>query len=272
MKKLLLIISLNVLLAISCNRVPSGVIPPDKMSRLMADVHTGEAVLEMNRTIYSNDSLRQLMKQSVLARHGVTGEEFDSSLTWYGRHIDKYMEVYDGTIEILDRRITETGNRIAADASLSIAGDSVDVWPSARYISIGPRSAAKTVIFSYSRDRNWQRGDSYTWRGKFFNTDTDGEWLLGVDYADGSSEWHSERINGDGWREIHMQTDSLRDPVRVYGYLHGKHKPSSDLRIDSIEMVRRRIVPETYRRTYFISIKKFNEPVEIADSIDTEQE
>ena len=115
------------LLTCACSKVPGGVIPPERMAELLADFHTGEAVVDMNRTEFYTDSLRQLYKQSVYARHGVTPEEVDSSFSWYGRHMAEYMDVYDRTIEILDRRLIETGNRIAAEAALSIAGDSVDV-------------------------------------------------------------------------------------------------------------------------------------------------
>ncbi|MDE6206615.1 MAG: DUF4296 domain-containing protein [Muribaculaceae bacterium] len=267
MRKLPILLTSSLCLLYACSGVPSGVIPPDKMSKLMADVHIAEAVLDMNRSTYSNDSLRQTMKQSVFARYKVTSAEFDSSLSWYGHHIEKYMEVYDGTIDILERRLTETGNRLAADASLSIAGDSVDVWPGARYIRIGAKAPSNTVVFDYSRDHNWERGDMYTWRGKFFNTYGDSEWLIGIDYADGSSEWHNERLSGDGWREMKVQTDSLRDPVRIYGYMLMKYRPGTEVVVDSLQMVRRRLNPESYRRSYFISLRKFNEPVEIPDSL-----
>jgi len=256
------LISLSVL-AVSCSNVPSGIIPQDKMADIMADIHVGEAVVEMNRSDYYGDSMKQVMKQSILYKYGVTTEEVDSSLAWYGRNIERYMEVYDKTIEILEHRIIESGNRIAAENALSIAGDSVDVWPGARYISFNDRMPSNLFTYSFSRDPNWERGDLYTWRAKFFNAGENSSWLIGADYSDGSTEYINAKIDGDGWREIKLQTDSLRDAVRIYGYFEAELHGAADLRIDSLEMVRKRVNPSQYMHTYTTRYDAFNDSVEI---------
>ena len=71
----------------------------------MADIHTGEAVVEQNRQYYPDDSARQVFRQSIYMKHGITPEQFDSSLSWYGHHITEYMALYDRTIEILENRL-----------------------------------------------------------------------------------------------------------------------------------------------------------------------
>lgn len=267
MRNLVKILTISLLLAVACKKVPSDVIQPDDMASLMADIHTAEAVVDMNHSSYSNDSLKLTMRQSVYMRHGVTSAEVDSSIAWYGRNIGHYMDVYDRTIEILEHRLIETGNRIAADNALSIAGDSVDVWPNARFISLNDRLPSHFVTFSFGRDPNWQRGDNYAWRAKFFNADTRMEWLMGIEYADGSIEWHNETPEGDGWKEISLQTDSTRQPTRLFGYLSGNNTRGTELRIDSVSLVRKRLDQNNYRRSYTNSIDNFNDPIEITDSI-----
>jgi len=237
------------------------------MASLMADIHTAEAVVEMNRSGFFDDSLKQAMRQSVYLRHGVNSQEVDSSIAWYGRNIKYYMEVYDKTIEILEHRLIESGNRIAADNALSIAGDSVDVWPNPRFISINDRLPSKLITFSFDRDRNWEKGDNYTWRAKLFNTDGVMEWLIGVEYSDGSVEWISQTPEGDGWKYIAIQTDSMRIPTRLFGYMSTINRPGSDLRLDSVELVRKRMNKELYRRTFSTEIADMYPPVEINDSI-----
>lgn len=273
-KKAAIILSLALLaLAPACSKVPSGIIPPHEMARLMADVHTGEAVVDNYRRIFNTDSMRQAMKQSVYMKHGYTTAEVDSSLAWYGRHIKLYMDVYDETIEILEGRLIESGNRVAAANALSIAGDSVDVWPGARYIIFNDRKPSPFITFSFDRDPNWERGDHYTWRAHFFNTPQNTRWLIGSQYADGTVETISETISGDGWKEIKIQTDSLSDPVRIFGYLYSIPKPGADMKLDSLELVRKRISPETYLRPYSIVNRHFYEETEIenyADSTATE--
>lgn len=267
MKNLARILLISILLFTACKKVPSHVIQPDDMASLMADIHTAEAVVEMNRSGFFNDSLKQAMRQSVYLRHGVTSQEVDSSIAWYGRNIKYYMDVYDRTIEILEHRLIESGNRIAADNALSIAGDSVDVWPNPRFISINDRLPSKLVTFNFDRDRNWEKGDNYTWRAKLFNTESVMEWLIGVEYSNGSVEWISQSTEGDGWRYIAIQTDSTRIPTRLFGYLTSINRPGTDLRLDSVELVRKRLNRENYRRTFSTDIDGMYPAVEINDSI-----
>ena len=85
----------------ACNKVPSEIIQPDEMALLMADVHTSESVIELNWDQFRSDSAKQVLKESVYAAHGVSAEQVDSSLAWYGRNIPYYMYVYDNTIAIL---------------------------------------------------------------------------------------------------------------------------------------------------------------------------
>lgn len=267
MKNLARILIISTLLLAACSKVPSHIIGIDDMAGLMADIHTAEAVVEMNYATYPSDSLKLVMRQSVYMRHGVNAATVDSSIAWYGRNIKYYMEVYDKTIEILEHRLIETGNRIAADNALSIAGDSVDVWPNARFISVNDRLPSSIITFSFKRDPNWQSGDAYAWRAKFFNIDEKLEWLIGVEYDNGKVEWINETPDGDGWKELALQTDSLHNPTRLFGYLSAPNKPGTELRIDSVALIRKRLNANNYNRPYTLSIENFNPPVEINDSI-----
>lgn len=229
------------LAAAACSRVPRGVMGHEKMAQFLADFHTGEAVVDMNRSEFRNDSMRQTYKQSVYAKHKVTPEEVDSSFAWYGRHMAEYIEVYDRAIEILDLRIIETGNRIAAEAALSVAGDSVDVWPYSRFITFNELSPSPFAGFSFRVDENWEKGDTYTWRGKFFNNSETLHWTVVAEYDNGMVETYSRTFSGDGWNEVAFQTDSTKTLTRFYGFIKGINRPGTSLHIDSMEMIRKRV-------------------------------
>lgn len=131
-------IVLVVLSAVSaCKRVPEHVIPPDDMAELLADRHIAEAVVDYNAQQWRTDSQRMALRDAVYARYGATQADVDTSLDWYGHHLARYMEVYDRTIEILEARVASSDTRLRADQSLTIAGDSVDVWPDSRFFAIG---------------------------------------------------------------------------------------------------------------------------------------
>lgn len=263
MRKLLSILAVA-LLAVACSKTPKGIIPPEEMAQLMADIHTAEAVIELNRGEYRSDSLKQAFKQSVYARHGVYAATVDSSYMWYGRNINSYLEVYDRTIEILEHRLIESGNRVAAEAALSIAGDSVDVWPYSRLVTLNDRMPSATGVFSFARDENWQKGDIYVWRVKALNNSATSRWSIVTEYSDGSIDFLSQEFSGDGWKEITMYTDSMLDATRVYGQLCGEVPRGTSLRFDSVEMVRKRLDPAMYSRRYPIRrLPKVLPPVEV---------
>lgn len=242
--------SISLLLLVSgCKKVPDYVIGPEEMALLMADIHIGESVAELNRNEYNTDSLKQSLKQSIYIKHGVTPQQVDTSFVWYGHNIDEYMAVYERTIEILEQRIDETGNQIAAEASMSIAGDSVDVWTGSRFVQINNRVPSLFITFSISRDPNWEPGDSYTWRAKLLNGPETSRWTICVDYSDGSTEVLNTNTSGDGWKEVTMFTDSTRIASRIHGTLEMEMLHKSCW-LDSIALVRNRLNTQRYPQRY----------------------
>lgn len=236
-------------LLVACSKVPRYVIPPDKMAELLADIHIGESVVDLNRADYRTDSSKLVMLQSVLMRHNVTKQQLDTSFDWYGHHISYYMEVYDKAIELLERRLAETGNRIAAE-NISIAGDSVDVWNSAPFIALNNLSPTRYITFSLSSDENWERGDSYTWRAKFTNNSDVSKWGIMADYSDGSMEIFTSDLTGDGWCELKFISDSTKTATHVYGYMNITPRGNTTVWADSLMLVRNRLNPEAYRQHF----------------------
>ncbi len=262
------------LITAACKSVPSYVIDPNDMAAILADIHIGESVIEVNRQDYRTDSAKQVMLQSVLELHGYTQQDLDTSYVWYGHNINKYMDVYDKTIEILERRLAETGNRIAAE-NISIAGDSVDVWSNQPQLAINYLSPTQILTFSLSGDENWERGDSYTWRAKSVNSSDDSNWGIAAEYQDGSIEIINSTFGTEGWNELKFISDSTKTAVRLYGYLNTVPRTRTTMFIDSIMLIRNRVSPETYNQHYRqqrISPKNLREisevPVEKTDSIE----
>ena len=237
------------LLGASCSKIPGYVIDTDDMAALLADIHIGESVVDLNKADYRTDSLKQVMLQSVLAKHGVSKHDLDTSFDWYGHNITYYMEVYDKTIEILERRLAETGNRIAAE-NISIAGDSVDIWNGASFVAVNRLSPSQFITFSISNDENWEKGDSYTWRAKFTNNSGNSIWALVADYTDGSKDLLTADLGGEGWQELRFITDSTKTASHIYGYISAATRGATTMWADSIMLIRNRLSAETYNQHY----------------------
>lgn len=230
------------LLAAACDRRPDGVLDKEDMARLLADIHKAEIVAETNTRTY-NDSLKRVLRQSVYARHGVTTEEVDSSLSWYGYNMEKYLEVYDRVIEILEKERDDARRKAGSasestDIDISFDGDSVDVWTGERLLRLAPNMPVELLPFTLTSDRNWQQGDAYTLKTKLINPSAPVDVTIVVRYREGTDEYVNTQFNGEGWHELRLATDKNRDPREVYGYISSRPAGQHTSYLDSITLVR----------------------------------
>lgn len=240
-----------------CGRVPSGVIGPGKMSEILADVHTAEGVASVDtRIVQGGDSAKLALKMAVFKRHGVTSEEFDSSLVWYAHNIDKYIEVYDRTIELLRERSQNVGSMLV-QAAISMAGDSVDVWPASRHLVLTSRLPSMRVGFDLPADENWQRGDMYSFRTKVADGEgTAFDWIYVANYDDSTVEMYetSGTTNHLGWNESTFVTDSTKNLTRLRGFFVPRSEDRSAYWLDSISLLRKRLDPSKYQMRYQVRV------------------
>ncbi|MBQ6939251.1 MAG: DUF4296 domain-containing protein, partial [Muribaculaceae bacterium] len=96
-----------VLILTSCRSQPDYVIDEDRMVDLLVDIHKTEAVITLNYTSYPTDEKKRALREAVYMRHNTNKAEFDTSLVWYGNHLDVYMDVYDRVIERLKQEDEE---------------------------------------------------------------------------------------------------------------------------------------------------------------------
>lgn len=236
-----------------CNPAPEGVLSPEDMAQLLADIHTGESVSETERRTFSNDSMRRVLKQSILLRHGLTTEEFDSSLMWYGKHIDLYAKVYDRVIEILEDRVSHlesegvyNGGDNGGDVNLAgieFDGDSIDVWTAQRSMILTDKSPSTQIPFHLVNDPNWQPGDRYILNVTAHGIQSPMGLTMAVEYYDGSVDYTSSQIVGDGHRQIKLPLDSAKNAHYVYGLISTRPKKDNRLYLDSISLYRVRLAP-----------------------------
>lgn len=250
MKKLWLF-ALTLACLSACNTVPEGVIDTDKMAELMADIHQANAVVELNPNTYTSDSVKMSLKKAVFERYGITEEQFDSSLMWYGHNLDIYKDVYDNVIKILEKRehdvIAEA--RLAGE-KMTIMGDSIDIWTLSRRIILDKKQFGKyaQLQFSTPADENARKGDRYEWHLYPYNGKMSIDALLGVDYNDGSSEYQVSNLRMDEHSSIMLQADSNKIVSRVYGYMLYEFENESAVFVDSLMLYRSRLNSSIYNR------------------------
>lgn len=237
-----------IIAATACHKLPEGILGQEEMAMLLADVHKGEVVVDIERSSFNNDSLRKLMRQSVLAKHNVTQEQWENSLDYYGHHIDDYMKVYDRTIEILSKELEEAGVAVAAAANVS-AGDSVNLWNRTAAYRLTGDVAMRNITFSIDADTTAHPGDSYSLRYKLLNRRDGGLKInsaVYVVYADSSMEYRAQESGMEGWSDLRIITDSTRNVVSVYGYMTFDPAAGEISFLDSVMLLRKRLDKSSY--------------------------
>lgn len=243
---LILLIAVICIGVSACSRRPSVVLPPDKMARVIADLHIAESVVEQERRSYSNDSLKKALKQSVLMRNKVTTEQLDTSLSWYGYNLEKYIEVYDKVIVLLEEDITRAQNAAGSknEATSSqrflVEGDSVDVWPDIRSRRFASTMPTDLIAFALTVDQNWEKGDIYELSARMTGASGPVELTLVSEYHDGIKDYNTTRKTGDGWHKVTLALDPERTASSIYGTLRYIAPTGEVALMDSISLVRSR--------------------------------
>ena len=235
------------ILVAACSKTPRGILDQEDMAMLMADVYCGESVIDFNMSHYSNDSMKKVVKQSVLMAHNIEPEQFDSSIAWYGRHIEDYIKVCDRAVEILEARAVDIPDDPHGNNRILVAGDSAQVWPLQQYYHISAATPSKYVVFNLTSDDNWEPGDEYTLSFKSINMRTPIKSLLAVDYEDGGTQYSRSSLDADGWEKTVIKLDTTRVANAVYGYIQFNPQTNEDIYVDSVSLVRTRVNLLNYR-------------------------
>ena len=226
-------------LAIACNLVPDYVIQPDEMAELMADIRLADAVVKINDDDYVNYASKYALRKAVFDRHGITQQQFDTSLVWYGHNLGKYQDITKQSIDILEARMVKV-NALVRGSAMSVAGDSVNIWDAPSSYAFTQRSPSKIISFSYDSDRNWESGDIYTWRVRFIVPPRSAEWVITTEYDDGTVETATNNLSSNDAtsQKLSFFMDSTRVATHISGWMRfdvDVNKPSV---VDSVGLIR----------------------------------
>lgn len=144
---------------------PSEYIQPDDMEDILVEYHMAKAMAAEYDGSYEERNYQQaLYIEAVLRKHGVTQEEFDSSLVYYYRRADRFDELYRNVADRLEEQALSLGateGEIGKFASFSANGDTANIWADrARYamMSVPPYNRWS---FEVTVDTTFHKGDSF---------------------------------------------------------------------------------------------------------------
>ena len=244
MKKLVyLIIAFFVLAA--CSHDPDYVIGEKDMVDLLVDVHKAEAVIESNYGDYNSKADKKKLREAVFLKHGITQEQFDTNLVWYGHHIEDYMKIYEQVVERLKAENEEAKKLLAEENSqtMSQPGDSVDVWKQRRAHVFDTRQADNLLTLDIAPDENFRARDYFELRFKVLllpKLAVKPQVYLAARHTNHDVVYNQLDIDKEGWYSLPLQTDSATALSRLYGYMVLPMQPvQGTLYVDSLMLIRR---------------------------------
>lgn len=252
MKIVPLIACIGLIMLGSCRTTPETVLEEEEMAYLLSDLELANAMSENQSVgIISNDSLRLALRSSVLAKHGINEATLDTCLRWYGAHLPQYMKVIDRADSILSDTL-RAYIALEENKIRTAAGDSTDLWPDAPSAVFASTQPSDFISFEIPADSTWKRGDLFTLSFAIDNAMSALTATLAVDYKNRSRTTDAVRSNlfpGNKRRlELKLQLDSNISAERIYGYLQLTPKQGERAFVDSIRLIRSRLVQVEYNK------------------------
>lgn len=224
---ILLVLAL-LLLGSSCIRRPKGVMSDDATAKVIADMELADAYLQNHPQGADAAERRERMVAYILDKHGVSEEDFDSTMAWYGRNADEYVVM----MEKVKPRLAKARKRLAGAESIEHL--SADLWPYSRMAMISPLANSDALTFSIP-SVEVERGQRLELKLRLRNP-SEIQALLGVEYEDGTSGYmHSTVTNRKNLR-LTLQTDTGRMVRRIFGSLMSPDASSLPIWMDSIAL------------------------------------
>lgn len=145
---------------VSCKpSVPSKYLSPGEMEDILYDYHLTMAMAD-------NSSDRAVTQRvyldAVYKKYGITEAEFDSSMVYYTRHIDRLHDIYEN----LSERLSDEALSLGASASdiniygvQGTKGDTANIWPGSRAMVLSQQIPYNSSSFSFKADSAFHKGD-----------------------------------------------------------------------------------------------------------------
>ena len=238
------VVLLTAALVVSCSKVPDGILSEKEMKAVLIDMQLAEAMISTDYKKYSDDAEKEVLYQSVFRKHNIEQAVYDSSLVWYGRNLDVYMQVYDLVLAELNERQKALGDVQASAAPVS-KQDSVDIWPRLTYLTFEPRAVFNGITVDIKPETNYPSGSTFVLGMRVWglNDAMKGRPVIRLSANQGDTTIVvNEKILHDGYHETVLRTIPTKQVRSVFGSirLEGKGDSASYFKIyvDSLNLMR----------------------------------
>lgn len=238
-----------VFIGVSCGKhIPDDIIQPSDMEELLYDYHL--ALTMGNDLSYSDRYKRESYKNYVFNKHGVTEAEFDSSMVWYTRNSKELTDIYKNLqkrYEMAEEQMKSELNKRSGQISVSLSGDSVDVWSDRNLYWLTTSPLTNRLMFDLKADTTFHDKDilvfeaDYSFLAYEKNT-AQAVVSLKITFKNDSTLAMSKIINKSGNEQLVLKPDSAYEYKSINGFVYFSNPDTVDasIIINNIKLVRYR--------------------------------
>jgi len=137
------------LLLSACNK--SKVLSEKQMEDVLFDLHIADAIISDNYRDFLTGEKKQELYASVFQKHGITQEQFDTSLVWYGLNLDKFLVIYGN----LDKRYAVLTDNLIAEIERQkkpVITSDTNIWEGAKSFMLVSLPGKNLIDFNLNLD------------------------------------------------------------------------------------------------------------------------
>ncbi|MDD3078677.1 MAG: DUF4296 domain-containing protein [Paludibacter sp.] len=244
----LLLIGVLIIFMSACNRRPNGVLSKREMVEFLTDLHKLDGTLFVAEMGSANDRENIYYYNAILKKHGITKDQFDSSLVWYSKDPKRFGYMYDDVLANLNKLNEDVKNRKYHPIdSLVLRNSLTDIWQKERKYVLGKDSTPKEIKFSIKNSElKWADTYSLSFLQRIAPGDSSSNKhiKMSIYYTDGTVDSIYTKTYADSLLRRFTLTFAARYQHRIdsltgtlYGY--NEHKGNTILTIDSIKLMRK---------------------------------
>jgi hypothetical protein len=226
----------------ACSKVPDGILPEKKMQDILIDVYLAESLIETSRVAYSDTVRKAAIFQSVFRKYNITEAVYDSSLVWYSKNMDIYMNVLDMALADINIRIRDMGD-VQASAAPNTNQDSINIWPRRDFLVLYPAALFNGVTFDIQPDRVYSSGSSFVLGMRVWGLTDKTRYFPEIRMAISQNDtvlYINKKITKDGYHKVILKGLPTKQIKRVYGYIRmdNTDKNYYKIYVDSLSLMK----------------------------------
>lgn len=217
---------LTIVMGACTGKIPSSVIQPTQMEEILYDYHLSLAIA--SRLPSTDNYKRQLFRDYVLEKHGVSSAKFDSSWVWYSRNSSHILAIYEHLQERFKAEQESFDYRLSLRVKdvANLSGDTVDVWPMHELILLRDTPIFNMVSFSLKSDTAFHERDILTYSAHFLPiTQPMPQMMMALSlvYENDSVVSQQDSVCEPGLHTLTIKPDSAFSLKSVNGYITFKN-------------------------------------------------